>query len=447
MAILPLTEPIYDDDLAEPRFFNGRLLAGDVLTQARDAERHQRQHLGLAVGAGVADGLFVTGAGTTLRVSAGLCLGRAGTTLRLPRDIELSLTDAIARRTGAFAERPPPGMRAVPDIYALILGPATRPNGRAPVSNLGSADLCCNVKDDLQGVQFRLEPILEPDTNPRPPLRDLRNHLAHLCFGTRAGSLTDPVVDAFPQCLPPTVTRSEVPLALFRWATDHIDFIDVWALRRFVTPPRADRAGLVGGSHEALMEAMFLQFQSHLAEQPTLTTSQLEWLPPAGILPDNATHHRFLGAMAPPYPRPVASIQDLRAVLRSGLAHDPIDVHATNPVPLDVYFHGESAVFVRSPRGRVRFRGRLTNLQRSQASLYAVQTSGGMQNTQVNACAYRDSDDLGIYSDNNDMIYAFDLEPGTYYFEVTKIALPEQYESSIAVRAGETILDTFEFSP
>lgn len=445
MATRPLTEPIFDDDLAEPRFFNGRLLAGDVLTQAREAERAQRQLLGQALGAGVASGLFVTGGGTTLHVSAGLALGRDGTALRLPRDVELSLADVIARRTGAFAERPPSGKRLVPDIYALILGPATRPDGRAPVSNQGSANFCCNVKDDLRGVQFRLEPILEPDTSPSPPLRDLRSHIAHLCFGTRHGAtLLDPGVEAFPRCLPPTVSQSEVPLALFRWATDRVDFIDVWALRRFVAPPPADR--LVGGNHPLLMEAMFLQFQSHLAEQPALTASQLEWLPPAGILPDMATYRRFLGDMAPPYARPVASTQELRAVLRSGLGHDPVHVHATNPVPLDVYFHGESAVFVRSPRGRILLRGRLTNLQRSQVSIYAVRTSGGMH--QVHPSAYRDSDDLGISSDNRDMIYAFDLEPGSYYLEVTGgLAIPEQYESSTAVNAGETIRETFTFNP
>jgi hypothetical protein len=366
-------DPILLGGLATPRFFNGRLLSSEVLTQARDAERSQRERLGLAVGAGVVDGLWVdAGEGATLKVSRGSCLDRRGQTLHLPQDILLSFgkrgADGFVRENGAFDDcnAPSGAGKWVEGAYLLIVGPASGTSGRAPVSSLAGTDMCCNVRDDVEGVKFRLAPVIAPDSL-TITADNRRSRVAHLCFGTRPGAVDDPGVDPLPTCLADAdrLSSEEVPLAAFHWTGSAFSFIDVWAARRRVTAPAEDRPtdwyAVVGERHAAVREAMFLQFQAQLRGLPPglPAAKHLTWLPPAGVLTRadpktlETTWKTFLGAMAPADVRPVAGPQELRAVLRRGLLDDPIEVSASDPVPVDVYVHDRTAVFVRSPRGRL----------------------------------------------------------------------------------------------
>lgn len=374
-AVTPvrISEAMLVEGLATPRFFNGRLLSGEALTQARDAERAQRERLGRAVGDGVVDGLVVRAAtGARLAVSAGLCVNRDGATLRLPIDVEVSFesagADGVARAAGAFADClpvAPAGSQAVPGAYVLVLGPAAGTRGRAPVSGQSGNDACCNVRDDVEGVRFRIAPVIAP-TAVAAAMTDAnrRDAVAQLCFGTRAPTLRDPGFDARPQCLTAEhrITNTEVPLAAFRWNGLGFDFVDVWAARRFVAPPAAEDvrwapaaptpaepdpwSGVVGARRRALCEAMFLQFQEHLRDAPGITAAASRvWLPPVGCV-TAAAWRTFLGALAPTSSTAVAGVSDLRALIRRGLDLDPIPVGSA--VPVSVFTHGSDAVFTRA---------------------------------------------------------------------------------------------------
>lgn len=383
---VPLTEKILTNGLATPRFFNGRLLSGEALTQSRDAERSQRQRVGQAVGTGVVDGLWVKrgNSTSTLQVTAGLCINRVGATLRLPDTIELSFerrgADGVVREAGVFADchvDAAPGGTVVDGVYVLIIGPASGTRGRATVSSLANTDACCNVRDDIEGVQFRIAPVVAG--GPVPLDKKLRSRVAHLCFNTRVGTLDDAGVDPLPPCLPKDhqLERTEVPLAVFRWTGAAFAFVDVWAVRRFVAPvpehwpdpPTPDDGtrwcDVLGENIASLREAMFLQFQQQLADsvppgEPPTTASTFVWLPPAGVLtnadPNSdavAFARKFLGKMPLETVVRVAGPQDLRAILRRGLLAEPIKVDPTNPVPIELFVHGNTVVFVRSSRARL----------------------------------------------------------------------------------------------
>src|SRR5262249_37671084 len=134
-----------------------------------------------------------------------------------------------------------------------------------------------------------------------------RNAVAYRCFGYNdpafAAYRADPSSAAPPagygllDTLRPTqLTDCDVPLAVLSWtATDGIRFLDRWSVRRGLTAPSpaGNWAPLHGGRRRAEAEAMFLQFQEHIAAlrstlpkpDTVVATQHFRYLPPVGLLP------------------------------------------------------------------------------------------------------------------------------------------------------------------
>ena len=93
---LYLDEPLLEDALKTPYFFNGRLLTREDLSQEQVAQRTRRSHLGSALGSGVAQGLEVepdvaasAPGQLVLNVAPGAAITPTGDTLHLAAPVRL----------------------------------------------------------------------------------------------------------------------------------------------------------------------------------------------------------------------------------------------------------------------------------------------------------------------------------------------------------------------
>ena len=364
-----LLEPILSDGIRTTNFFNGRLLTADDFQTLQRAILERERRIGRAIGDGVVTGLQValdTGASTTerpiVRVTSGLAINREGTVLALPTDATVALTRAISVAPLGDAEFnacPPPGPQPQPPqtalsnvgFYILTVLPASGYQGKAPMTGLDQEGVgsTCGSRYAVSGVRFRLVrvPISAGSTStqlrqnvvqvagelntlmpqlaaPNPPLtlqRDvlrktsqLRNGIAHLCFGSDQwqGFPTDPLgLFGMGANAPQARTfldelrddefldDAEVPLGLVWWTSRGVQFIDAWTVRRLVgRPADAPSSSRELGDQRFLDRlAMVLQFQAHLAYLsgsnvfPPVAIKAREWfwyLPPVGVLALNA---------------------------------------------------------------------------------------------------------------------------------------------------------------
>src|SRR5215218_10881664 len=93
-----LFTPILNDRTRSVRFFNGRLLSGEAMTDEQSGQRAARELLAQAVGEGIAHGFEVreaAGSSTTLApvlaVASGVAINRRGEILLLNADTEVKL--------------------------------------------------------------------------------------------------------------------------------------------------------------------------------------------------------------------------------------------------------------------------------------------------------------------------------------------------------------------
>jgi hypothetical protein len=242
---------------------------------------------------------------------------------------------------GLFAPCAPPQTQLTnPGVYVLTVLPASGYQGQAPVTQLGSAGVAtsCSSRYHTAGVQFRLSPVTLASTGSglqptlyalankiqaqlntgaaaaalAPQLSQLRNGLAHLCFGTDtlAAYAANPLaglpgasifeayglVDA--QRGAKLITDCEVPLALAYWTQQGIQFLDIWSVRRPVVAASASEEWPLFSGRRRWTEglAMFLQFQAQvedlmrsspnpLAASATEAPQLFFYLPPVGVLP------------------------------------------------------------------------------------------------------------------------------------------------------------------
>jgi hypothetical protein len=350
MAVLTptrnLTEAILDSGIQNTNYFNGRILnAGDLQTD-QDANREQHEQLGLAIGAGVVQGLWVelvsAGSGTTapvVSVSRGLALNANGQAVALPLDVRVALTRVVTPLpvdAGLFADCAPPSATAVPlqaGIYILVAAPASGYSGRAPMYSFGDVNTAtgCGSRYAVEGIRFRLVQLditkltrLSQATQTAiaqlmtktdaANLSLLRNWVAHICFGTEevAGFFADPfahpanqspyltygAIDALTAASDLAtggLTTADVPLALLYWTNQGVQFIDLWSVRRRLMHGSITQQWplLFSDRRRSEAEAMFLQFedqvQSIIANETNLASvaadSYFRYLPPAGLLP------------------------------------------------------------------------------------------------------------------------------------------------------------------
>jgi hypothetical protein len=306
-----LFTPILNDRTRSVRFFNGRLLSGEAMTDEQSGQRAARELLAQAVGEGIAQGFEVkesAGASTTLApvlaIASGVAINRRGEILLLNADTEVKLVRPAHQATAPasiFQTCTPPTQGvyvADSGVYLLTVCSLGAANGLAQVSGLGGLQTSCNAKYIVDAVQFRL--IEVPVDGPTlSDVARLRNRVAYQCFGVDhlLGFATDPFgMAGEPHTLlddmrGTTLTDCDVPLALMYWtATGGIQFLDMWSVRRRMT--RTNRATAFPATSDtriATGEAMVQQFQAHLAGIPLSTSFQagdiFRYLPPAGLVP------------------------------------------------------------------------------------------------------------------------------------------------------------------
>jgi hypothetical protein len=314
MAATNLLDVIIDPDARSTNFFNGRLLSGEDLQNEQAYSREQRRMLGQALGEGVAYGLEVSlnRDPNTVRIKAGLALNRTGLPLRLKNELALKVTERQRPPTfearAAFGACDPISVGAVAinavGTYVLVIGPAQGRSGRARVSGLGG-NPDCSTAFISDAVYFDLRPVPAITGLPTNP-ELLRNALAYECFGTFDDLVmfNDPFGASDPEYglvdqmrAAQRLTNCEVPLALIHFASGSIAFVDMWSVRRRVTPLSLTGGWtpLVGERFTSEAEARFLQFQAQIEEiRVSFNTSDLaklhigemfRYLPPAGLLP------------------------------------------------------------------------------------------------------------------------------------------------------------------
>lgn len=367
-------QPIFQDGLRSVNFFNGRLLTAEDLTAEQTANRAARRLLGQALGAGVAEGFSVSApqlnnnapAALVVQVEAGLAVNRRGDVLKLGAKTSVALSGSLktpgANVTAIFADCS--GAQATgptgTGLFLLTVSPAAGGEGRASTSGLGNQSVPCDTRFTVEGVQFHLIRLSTPAASAQ-----LRNILAHQSFGflpaanqTFPAALANPFApassayglldtlpaDKFPIC--------HVPLALIYRTLQGIQFVDNWSVRRPVTSRTASQPWHMFASprRASEMEAMFLQFQEHLAAikaegnvAPNLkAVERFKVLPPAGFLPLGASGfdwRTFLGSHAPAHITPVDAglLVDL---LTEAFDRSPFIVEDPNGplAPLDVFY-------------------------------------------------------------------------------------------------------------
>jgi hypothetical protein len=360
---LDLEEAILDSELRYVNFFNGRLLTGGDLSAEQAANRACSRHLGLAVGAGVANGLEVSISPGSLPtaalvdVAAGLALNLDGQTLRLESKQTVALIrppDQISAASCVFAdcELLAAGTTlSSAGFYLLTIAPASARDGLAPASGLGNGIADCNSRYLVDGVQFRLLPLNITSID-NPALE--RNSVAYQCFGLpvlgpgdfldNVSSGTSPFAYGVKTLVPSgRLTQQDVPLALIEWTTNGLGFIDQWSVRRRVSRP--DATGLwgyfVADRRVSEGEAMFLEFQEHFASLETgasppsgLTADAcFQFLPPAGVLPDSdgTFWSTFLGPLGPSQETAIDASLWPR-LLRDSFTLEPVPVPAFSSV-------------------------------------------------------------------------------------------------------------------
>jgi hypothetical protein len=358
-----LFTPILNDRTRSVRFFNGRLLSGEAMTDEQSGQRAARALLAQAVGEGIAQGFEIkesVGSSTTLApvlaVGAGVAINRRGEILLLAADTEVKLVrpaHQAAAPASVFQTCTPPTQGvyvADSGVYLLTVCSLGAANGLAEVSGLGGIQAGCNAKYIVDAVQFRL---LELPVDPAT-LNDARarNLIAYQCFGV--DHLLDFATNPFGTAGEPRtllddargtkqLTDCDVPLGLMYWtATGGIQFLDMWSVRRRVTRRTAASQAL-SDTRIAAAEAMVLQFQEQLAgtvlseEASMQASARFRYLPPAGFVPvkKGALAGFTVDAFFRDVPHRQPEYVDAAAVtslMREAVEHPPIDLQSKQAV-------------------------------------------------------------------------------------------------------------------
>jgi hypothetical protein len=330
-----LDQPILERGISNPTFVNGRILTAQDLTDLQTADQAQHAQLGQALGDGVAWGLEAAlvadgsdGQAPVVRLSPGLAINRLGQAIALSVGTDIALAakpPPTPTGTGLFDACKPPGASSLPlgpSVLLLVASPGSGYREKAPVLGFNDGTVSgCGDRYAVEGVRLRTEELklsalagLRSTTldaltaltarDDNASLSQLRNWLAHVCFGTEelAEMLRDPFVasdgrygaiDALRAA--GSLSDCEVPLALIYWTRKGVRFLDQWAVRRRLTRrPAATDWPLVPNDRQASEgEAMLLQFQDQIeailgdpTETPTLirASERFVYLPPVGMI-------------------------------------------------------------------------------------------------------------------------------------------------------------------
>lgn len=354
-----LQQTILDGGIRAVNFFNGRLLTGEDLTREQTARREADRRLGIALGDGIAWGLEVQPAkdqthGAAVTINAGLAINRNGQTLHLPNPLDVLLSDRSAPKvatTRSFVECGLKGgvTATKPGTYLLTIAPDEANEGRAQSQSLDEGSVRCNSDALVEAVQIRMLPLtVELDALARNDLDRMRNAVAWQCFGldNMANFLIDPlrmpaqIPEPLETLVGKTYTRCDVPLAVVR-ITTKIEFVDLWSVRRRLTPRGCAGAFAypVEERRRAEGEAMSLQFQQQLSSMTVasgdvrglVAHDKFVQLPAAGLLPmpgdaagDAAAIASFFAACTVRGPAYIEGAR-LESLLRESYSYPPIN--------------------------------------------------------------------------------------------------------------------------
>jgi hypothetical protein len=338
-------EFVFDPErnIQHPNFFNGRILTAQDLQDEQTANLKRSRYLGQAIGEGVVYGLNVSTNSDkdALKITDGLAVNLRGDVLLLPSEItvELSLKEPARANNGPFtpcnvqAPTTTTGKLSTDGYYLLAITPATQGSenqasysGSSSGNNSSTRTSCTNRYEEV-GVQFKLVPL-----SAQAPYKDFvsptadqavnhRSVLAHDCFGTDfliSKSINPPTVPAQYGLVDRLradkfnpLTDCDVPLAVFQFRNQQVQFVDVWSVRRPCSPgtrtlayPASSLEKLTDlsevftqftSSRRAIEAAAFLlQFQNQLEDLRTDNTvsppkvvakDYFKYLPAAGYLP------------------------------------------------------------------------------------------------------------------------------------------------------------------
>ena len=349
-----LLDAVFTDSIQHPNFFNGRILTATDLREEQGANQKRSRYIAQAIGSGVAYGLTVSTAkdNKSLNISGGLAISPRGDTLSLSTaSITIPLSEtarAALPDSSPFAPCDLANLTTVSSsistqYYLLAITSANRLSTQlAAHSGLDNSRHSCTSRYEEVGIQFRLIPIIDQALSKASKPLD-RSQLAHLCLGTQ-----DVVKDlAAPLALPDYygledrlrlegkegraggLSDCDVPLAVFHYQNDRIQFVDMWSVRRVCQPGVRSLAYPFNGKSNFQDEwfkplisprriseasAFFLQFQSQLEDlqssvaaskrQQLSATDYFKYLPPAGFLPVGSggfSPTKFFGKSFPIY--------------------------------------------------------------------------------------------------------------------------------------------------
>jgi hypothetical protein len=359
---------VFSGAIQHPNFFNGRILTATDLRDEQEAFLKLTRYLGQAVGTGVVHGLEVTIAPDrdALTISAGLAVNLKGDALALPGEqtVALTLKDRPAPATDSpFVPCDLEGTTVLNGVvatnyYLLTLTSATRfsPGQWADHSGLSDETRRCTSRYEEMGVQFKLVPLASSDLKTLPDLKATidpndpksRSQFAHRCFGTEAWlqQLPAPFETSDRYGLDNVLrdnkilTDCDVPLAVFFYRSQAVQFVDMWPVRRPCLSGGADQGwlqtkpSLVGQRRFIEARAFLLQFQQQLEELRVSGNRNIrarnffEYLPAAGYLPTNSAAHQGFAVetfFAETQLRQVnLNPAQLRSLFQQSFAFDPI---------------------------------------------------------------------------------------------------------------------------
>jgi hypothetical protein len=284
--------------------------------QQYQVERHSQ--VGQAAGYGIVEGFNVSAVSnkSALSITGGLGLNRRGDVIHLAADkVTLPIQPITAdttplRRPARFEvcdpDDPDQPAAVTSGAYLLTATPLAQLEGFVPRRACdGTGTSNCANQWEVEGVEFkiiRLDKYKAPTGN---RAKRNRNLLAHWFYGSDKinGLMRDPL--KFPanytgfSAIPAVdFNECDLPLAVFYWAGNKIDFVDEWAVRRRPIHPYPAKkwAANLSDQRTAEGQARYLQFQDHIADlqaefgtktDDIRAVDRFAFLPPVGILPVN----------------------------------------------------------------------------------------------------------------------------------------------------------------
>jgi hypothetical protein len=317
---------VIDQRLRRSNYFDGRLLLARDLTREQTYFLSRQADLGRAGGAGIVQGLMVTGEQTSIQITAGHGVTTSGELVLLSESLSIELTNIgeIERLDAAFglSRIPREPARNRSGLFIVALRPVeftANPVASYPTSVTGRRTV--EDGDIVEAVVVSLVPYRDAGSDSDFGMR--RARVAHELFvnrGTRG------------------VPAGALPLAMIALDRGVVRWVDPFLVRREVGAEHGDVLG-IGFAPRALREAHLLQYDRQLDEVIAQRTRQgprfaasehFLALPPAGRMPAACVDPRdFTQIFFPPEVDVELSIvpdDEVVALLEESLLLPPIDL-------------------------------------------------------------------------------------------------------------------------